>query len=262
MIVLLGVQALVVVLGVAALWVWWVRTCHVGVVVVLCGAAAFVASQVVRVPLLGALGLADAPTGVAVGAAILTSGLAEEPARWLVLRALTRARSWADGVGFGLGHGGVEALLVVGIGAVSGVVLLAGGDEIVAQVRAQDPAQADALAVQVAALREASAVEVVLAVVERACAIVVHVALTLLVLQAVRRRRLRWLVVAVVAHCGFNALALGVLALTTPVVTEVVLVVVAGLLVPVILRARAHLSVDSSDGSDARHPLDAPGAPA
>lgn len=244
-------QALVVTAGVALLWAWWIRRHDVGLVVVLCGAAAFVASQAVRLPLLAGLGaVTDLAEPVMVGVAILTSGLVEEPARWLVLRALARARGWADGVGFGLGHGGIEALLVVGIGAIGAIVLLTGGDEIVAQLRAQDPAQADAAAAQVAAVRDVGAGEVVLAVVERASAITFHVAATLLVVQSLRTRRLSWLGAAIAAHWGFNALALGLLALAGPLATEVALAVVAVLLLLVIRRARPHLQPETGPVPD------------
>ena len=87
------------------------------------GAVTFVASQVVHLPL--NIGLTRVAAGgylpkppaewkLAANAAILglTAGLCEETARYLVYRWwLKSARTWRDGLMFGAGHGGIEAMI-------------------------------------------------------------------------------------------------------------------------------------------------------
>ena len=44
----------------------------------------------------------------------LSAGLFEEPARFLVFSLLKKRRSFADGLSYGIGHGGIEAIMLVG----------------------------------------------------------------------------------------------------------------------------------------------------
>lgn len=201
------------------------------------GALAFPLSQVLRFGLLTALTVALAPIGrdspapswvplLNTTILVLTSGLFEESTRWLVLRFWARRdRAWADGVTFGLGHGGIEALLIFGSSLVGGLVLLAGGDAILAQVRAADPGQAAVVQGQIDALRALAPGLAALGVYERVLAMALHVACTVMVLRAARERRWGWWALAVVTHCGLNALAVAVNSAGPPWLTEAALTV-------------------------------------
>lgn len=107
-----------------------------------------------------------------------SAGVAEEVGRYLFLRAGNMSEC-ADGVAFGIGHGGVEAVLFSGIPI---VMMLA------------DPFPA--------ATAEPS--EILCASLERLSAMGIHVALSLLVLQSVQRRKLRLLLLAVLIHGLFD----------------------------------------------------------
>lgn len=52
-----------------------------------------------------------------------TAGLVEEPARYIVFSILKQRRSFTDGLSYGIGHGGIEAILLVGMTYISNPVL-------------------------------------------------------------------------------------------------------------------------------------------
>ncbi len=200
------------------------------------GALAFAGSQAVRLALLSVLTLAlasafkvlDANVGWWLNALVLclTSGLFEEGARWLVLsRWAKKDRSYSDGLMFGAGHGGFEALVVVGVGAMQGIVLLTSGDVLIAQVQASAPGQVAALQAQIVALQGLQWTGIVLGIWERILAMTLHVCLALTVLRTVREGRLGWLWLAMVIHAGYNLVALVTVQYAGALATEAVLTV-------------------------------------
>lgn len=74
-------------------------------------------------------------------------------------------------------------------------------------MRAADPAQGDAVAAQLAALRRLTPAQVGLSLWERVFAISFHVLASLLVLRAVRAGRPRWWLAAVGLHVAVNGIA-------------------------------------------------------
>ena len=217
--ILLTVQTLCVVGGVLAFSWWLRRRLPVRWSTWGWGALAFVLSQAVRLPLLLGLTLVLNPIfkGTDPGAVFWlnlvvlagTSGLFEETARYVVLRWWTRgARRWHDALMFGAGHGGIEAILIFGFSAASAFVLLATGDQILAALRQSNPTQATAVAAQLESLRTLQPWGILAGLWERVLAITLHIALSIMVLRAVRERRLRWWALAVLWHDLVNAIAL------------------------------------------------------
>ncbi|MEZ4335402.1 MAG: YhfC family glutamic-type intramembrane protease [Sandaracinaceae bacterium] len=104
--------------------VWLRRKTRVGYALLGAGALVFVASQVVHLPLNWALGQVLPNehgllwvTAIAVG---LSAGLCEELARWVAIEWITRrVRDTEHALMLGMGHGGVEALIV---GAMAGLI--------------------------------------------------------------------------------------------------------------------------------------------
>ena len=181
------------------------------------GALAFPLSQVARMVLVVPLQLVfirvlDPATATTATVLLMlaTSGLFEETTRWVVLRFWAKnTRSWQNGVGFGLGHGGIEALLLFASALATNVMLLTNGEMLRMQVAQTGNATAiDAFEQQMDTLQNMSLGLLSLSWYERALAITAHVVLTLIVLRAVRERRwLLWLV-AVVTHIAFNSITL------------------------------------------------------
>lgn len=217
-----GLSALSMIALPLAVGVYLARRWQRGWGLVLVGAATFLISQlghlpfnsVVLNPVLARLGFGVGPGpqpvwALAVAAVLLglAAGVFEEGARFLVyLFWIRRARTYREGVLFGLGHGAAEAILV----GVLAILQLAQAYAL----RGQDLSTivpADQLAIAEAQLEAYWAVPppaVFLSTMERASALAVQITLAVLVLQAVTRRRgWLWLLAAVFWHAAVDAAA-------------------------------------------------------
>lgn len=133
--------------------------------------------------------------------AALTAGLFEECGRWVAFRyLLPKRRDARTAVMLGLGHGGLEAMLLVGVG-----FLALGTGYLLAHVGVVVPAGVQSLiGAQFAGMTLASPF---FALLERASALAAHVGLSLIVLQAFVRGTKRWLVYAIAFHFLFDLVA-------------------------------------------------------
>jgi uncharacterized membrane protein YhfC len=132
--------------------------------------------------------------------AALTAGIFEEVGRYFGYRWFMgrEEKTWAKGVMYGLGHGGLEsAVLVAGLGALQlvNVWLLTSTN-----LGIVPAAQRATAAAQIATLAAQPGWLPLLAGWERVCAITAHVMFSLIVLQVYRRGSLRWLWLAIGLH--------------------------------------------------------------
>jgi uncharacterized membrane protein YhfC len=130
----------------------------------------------------------------------LSAGVCEEIARYLVLRFWRQEdRSWVQGVAFGVGHGGVEAVFVGGVALITFANLLTlrqVGPEVLGlsgEMLEQARAQVDAYWSMAWYLP-------LLGGLERVFAMAIQIALSLMVLQALVRDNSLWLLTAILAH--------------------------------------------------------------
>lgn len=115
----------------------------------------------------------------------LTAGLFEETARWLAIRFFLKEKTDIEhGLSFGLGHGGVEAMLFAGIQFVSMLFLLITGR---------------------GALLIVSADMLFISSLERLSAITFHAGASLLVMHGVRRKKAGYLAAAILLHTLLDA---------------------------------------------------------
>ena len=194
----------------------------------LAGAATFVASQLVHIPansiLAQAFDMASQPLWIQAVVLGLSAGVFEEVARYLVFRFWQKdARSWRDAAFMGLGHGGIEAIL---IGVLVALTLL----NMVVIARVDDPATLglpqEALA-QVEAFWSMPLYLPLLAAAERVMAIVLHMSLSTLVVLCFRQARIWPLVAAILWHTLGNAVTVYAAQTWGDVAAEGVLAVVA-----------------------------------
>ncbi|RQR61891.1 YhfC family intramembrane metalloprotease [Burkholderia sp. Bp9125] len=126
--------------------------------------------------------------------AAFTAGLFEECGRWVGFRYLLRThRSPDTAVMYGLGHGGLEAMLLVGVGFVAlsvGYGLAAHGFITRLPVLALIDAQFGSMTIA----------SPMFALVERASAMAIHVGLSLIVLRSFVDGGKRWLAAAIALH--------------------------------------------------------------
>jgi uncharacterized membrane protein YhfC len=201
----LAVAAAVCLLGPILVAVWWRRRIGASFTVFGAGALVFFVAQIVlRFPWQIPLGRWVQGHREWVVPFLLfsafTAGLFEEAGRWAGYRYLVRdERTRRTGVMFGLGHGGLEAILLVGL-PLAGLL----GAWVMASRGMIPPGPAlDAIERQTATLDFWS---VQLATVERASSMALHVGLALIVLQVWLRGSLRWLILAIGIHFAVNAL--------------------------------------------------------
>lgn len=154
----------------------------------LLGALAFIISQVlIRIPLLESLQTHNTTFAmfstvrpvlfaIVIG---LSAGIFEELARFVLMRFVMKQRDWWSGLLFGVGHGGIEAILLVGINA---LVLL--------------------FSLQASAHN----IDFFIGGIERLFTLVLHIGLSIIVLRGVVQSRFSYVVLAILIHSFVDTL--------------------------------------------------------
>jgi len=190
------------------------------------GTLTFIGSQVVHLPLNHLLtklhilpenGLSDPAisllqTSIVLG---LTAGLCEETARAVGFWFLRKFRKIEDAVMMGLGHGGVEAMIFGGVmtaAAISALIPMIGTDLTALNLTTEQLAN---LTSQLDGLTASPLVAATAPLVERLLAMTIHVILSVIVLQAFRRRNPLYYLAAVLYHMLIDAGAVYVSSMVT-----------------------------------------------
>ena len=194
-------MAVAALLGIAvpvALAWWLVRKYQIRLQTILIGAGTFVVFALVLEPILHQVVL-KGPYGTQLMSNVwyyalyggLAAGLFEETGRFLAMKLLMRRESSRalPGVGYGIGHGGMEMLIIVGITMISNLAVAAminagQADVLTAKVPEDQLAQVQA---QFAALQGLSAGSIAIGFWERISALILQLGLSMLVWTAVRR---------------------------------------------------------------------------
>ncbi|GIN90789.1 putative membrane protein YhfC [Siminovitchia terrae] len=130
----------------------------------------------------------------------LMAGIFEETGRYIMMKyALKKYREWKDGLAFGLGHGGVEAILIVGINSVIMVVLA-----FMINDGTYDAFITGVAAEALAPLHEqltgsASFIQLFVGI-ERLGALTIHMGLSILVLYGIKEGKKIYLFYAILIH--------------------------------------------------------------
>jgi uncharacterized membrane protein YhfC len=223
------------------------------------GAAVFFVSQVVlrfpwQIPL--SVYVQKNPSGALRNAFLvfsaLTAGLFEEGGRWLGYRFfIKKERSWRVGVMYGLGHGGLESILLVGVTLAGSLVLyvcLTRGIPIPI-----GPDKLELLRHQFSGLTTARSL---LGGIERLFALCLQVGFSLVVLQAFLRNQLRWLAYAIALHFIVDLAAVTAAMRVGPLFGEIVAGAFAAGFLVLIARLRRVDAAGPSPAPDAS--IDAP----
>jgi uncharacterized membrane protein YhfC len=131
----------------------------------------------------------------------LAAGIFEELGRYFGFKwMLKNNREYKDGLSFGLGHGGIEAILIGTLGAINALVLAN-----LVNSGAFDATVAPALPAEQAAFLKERVLntgfdEYLLAGIERMAAISFHIAMSLLVLLGIRQSRFIFVIYAILLH--------------------------------------------------------------
>jgi len=177
------------------------------------GALTFIGSQVIHLPLNAVLANFDiigqtaplsAQEAITLG---LTAGLCEELMRAAVLTWwVTEIRDHNKASAYGLGHGGIEAVIigVLGVFTLINMIALQTMD---LNALGLTPELLDQVKAQVAAYNSQPWWQPSIAVFERVMAMVNHLFMTVLVLTGLMRRQWGWIAAAVIWHTMINAVA-------------------------------------------------------
>lgn len=178
------------------------------------GILTFVGAQIVHLPLnklLANLGIL--PEGAQQGWQLvqtalvlgLTAGLTEELARAGGYAIVRKARRVEDGIMMGLGHGGLEAMIVASLTAagVGSLWFMKGLESLPSSLTAE---QMSILEQQLAQI-SATPLVALAPLVERVIAITLHVSLSVIVLLAFQKRNWLYVLVAILYHTAADAIA-------------------------------------------------------
>lgn len=139
----------------------------------------------------------------------LSAGLFEEIGRWLGFRFLLKDKlEYKNGVAFGIGHGGLESIVLVGFAAINNLVysFLINTGRFDSAVRGAVPeATADRI---MEVLTTTPPATFFAGGIERFFTIIIQIALSLIVMYSVKRRKLSLLFQAIVIHTALNVAAL------------------------------------------------------
>ncbi len=140
----------------------------------------------------------------------LSAGLAEEIGRYLGYRWLFREeKTWARAVMYGLGHGGLESMVLVAGLTLMGLINLIALSTMDISTLPLTAEQQEQIRQQLAAVAAQPDWLPLVGAWERLWTLPVHVALSVMVLQVFRRGQAWWLWLAVAAHTLVNLVAVG-----------------------------------------------------
>ncbi|MCM2534793.1 YhfC family intramembrane metalloprotease [Neobacillus pocheonensis] len=128
--------------------------------------------------------------------AALAAGIFEEVGRYFAFRImLKRFRQWKDGISYGLGHGGIEALLIGTVASIEAIVfgVLVNSGKFPRDIPAT-------VSSQILILVHQPGYFFLIGMMERLMAICIQIALSLIVLYCVRKRKIVFLFLSIGLH--------------------------------------------------------------
>lgn len=137
----------------------------------------------------------------------LLAGIFEEVGRYVAFRFFLRKyQDRKDAITYGIGHGGIESILVLGIAGISsiGMAAVINNGSMEQSLANLSMGQARSIELQVAAIVGYGAVRMLLEVLERVVAMTLHIALSVIVFQSVRAKKIGFLFLAILLHACFD----------------------------------------------------------
>jgi len=231
------------------LWIYFTRRFALSWKLVLAGALTFVAAQIFHIPLVAALGSFLQNSPLVVNAIILglLAGIFEETARYILFRyILKNVKTWKEGILVGLGHGGVEALLLGILSAITFVTMIGYRSIDLATVPSIPADQLELARQQVDAYWSAPWYAALLGFVERIFAISLHLSFSVMVLYSVVYHRPLWFWLALLWHAFVDAVAVYVVQEVGVLGVEGIVAILALISLGIVFRLRQSFTDDES----------------
>ncbi|MGO1818294.1 MAG: YhfC family glutamic-type intramembrane protease [Senegalia sp. (in: firmicutes)] len=151
----------------------------------------FIVQILIRIPILNYLTLRpwfivniSSKTYIYAIILALSAALFEEGGRFLSFKFILRGNiTWFKGIAFGIGHGAMEAFYFVGLPYIKIYYEFFNGNNLLSNISAEN---------------------IILAGTERTLAIIIHIALSLIVLYSVKKKEYKYLLYAFIIHTLIN----------------------------------------------------------
>lgn len=169
----------------------------------------------------------------------LAAGLFEETGRFVAMKFwMKRTLSRENAVMYGIGHGGIECMLVVGMTYISNLVmaLMINSGGLQALTGMMDEATAQTFQTAVEQLCTLPAWQFYMAGVERISAVLLHIGMSYLVYRAVRESRIRYYAAAVGVHFAVDAGTVVLTQYVSAIGVEIVLLAVVIVFIAWVMR--------------------------
>ena len=139
----------------------------------------------------------------------LMAGIFEETGRIVAFKTLLRKRTNKEtGISHGIGHGGFEAMFLLAVTGIQYItyasMINSGAFQTVVDIASAAGADVSSLEAIPASIMAITPMSGVLSVVERAFAILLHIGLSILVFNAVRRSKIGYYFLAVLLHALYD----------------------------------------------------------
>lgn len=160
----------------------------------------------------------------------LMAALFEETGRYIAMRFLVKPMDFSNAFMYGAGHGGVEAMLLCGVASISniaGAVMINSGT-MSAQLASLDAKKAADTAAALSALWTTPSLTFFAGGVERIIAVVLHLSLSILVFQSIRKKSQKDLLNAYLFHFVIDSLSVLLSAVASVWMVELVVALVTG----------------------------------
>ena len=160
----------------------------------------------------------------------LMAALFEETGRYIAMRFLVKPMDFPNAFMYGAGHGGVEAMLLCGVASISNVAsaVMINSGTMSAQLATLDAEKAADTAAALSALWTTPSLTFFAGGVERIIAVVLHLSLSILVFQSIRKKAPMELVRAYLFHFVIDSLSVLLSAVASVWVVELVVALVTG----------------------------------
>ncbi|MBL4932421.1 YhfC family intramembrane metalloprotease [Clostridium paridis] len=132
----------------------------------------------------------------------LMAGIFEETARFIIFKfVLKNKKEWKDGLAYGLGHGGIEAILIAGLGFLNNLILaIMINTGTYNKLIDTSGVAANTLENAKNALIDTQSYYWLISGIERIFALGIQVGLSLLVLYAIKERKYKFFFLAIIFH--------------------------------------------------------------
>lgn len=161
----------------------------------------------------------------------LAAGVFEETGRYLAMKfCMKKKLNKQNAIMYGVGHGGIEAILLAGLACVNNLVIavmINGGLAPLLLSGVGDTVYQQALA-QLMAVSNTSSWMFYMVGLERISAIIFHISASYLVYLAVSRKKLSYYLLAVLAHFWLDAVAVVAASFLPVLLMEVLLLLISG----------------------------------